>query len=113
MDKILINTEVAQKGKSKLIAFMLWLFLSAFSAHQFYLNNQSRAVFQLMLFWGGWITTFIGIGFFFLIVWSVWIVVDLFLISGNVDKINNDLRKRLTIQLQNEKDFYNQNNKAS
>lgn len=108
MDKMFINSEVALKGKNKLVAFALWLFLSAFGAHQFYLGDSGKGTSQVILFWVGWLTSFLGIGIIMLIVWLVWVFVDLFLISGKVDNFNNDLRKRLTYQLEDQK-FAEQN----
>lgn len=104
MDKMYINSEVALRGKSKLVAFALWLFLSAFGAHQFYMGDSGKGTMQVLLFWIGWLTSFIGIGILFLFVWAVWIVVDLFLISGKVDNFNHQLRKRLTIQLEGQRE---------
>lgn len=108
MDKMFINSEVALKGKSKLVAFALWLFLSAFGAHQFYMGDSDKGIAQVILFWVGWLTSFLGIGIVMLIVWLIWVFVDLFLISGKVDNFNNDLRKRLTFQLEDQK-FAEQN----
>lgn len=104
MDKMFINSEMALKGKSKMVAFLLWLFLSAFGAHQFYMGDSNKGITQVILFWVGWLTSFLGIGIVMLLVWAIWVIVDLFLISGKVDQVNYDLKKRLILELERQKE---------
>jgi TM2 domain-containing membrane protein YozV len=58
--------------KSKGLAYLLWFFLGAFSAHRFYLGKIGTGILYLLtgqLFGIGWI-------------------IDLFILSGMVDKYN-------------------------
>ncbi len=59
--------------KSKVVAYLFWFFLGAFSVHRFYLGKIGSGIIYLLtgqLFGIGWI-------------------VDLFLLSGMVDNYNN------------------------
>lgn len=59
--------------KSKTTAYLLWFFLGVLSAHNFYLGKVGKGILYLLtgqLFGIGWI-------------------IDLFLISGMVDKYNS------------------------
>lgn len=58
--------------KSKGVAYLLWFFLGAFSAHRFYLGKIGSGILYLLTF------QLFGIG---------WII-DLFILGGMVDKYN-------------------------
>lgn len=64
--------------KVKSTAFLLWFFLGGVSAHRFYLGKTTSAVIYLLT------GQLIGIG---------WII-DAFLISGMVDKYNNEINSK-------------------
>ena len=72
--------------KSKLIALLLWFFLGAFGAHNFYLNNKGAAYTQLILNLIGWSTMFILIGFVPLVIVGIWLLIDLIRILTSDDK---------------------------
>ncbi len=61
--------------KSLLVAFLLWFFLGAFSAHRFYLGKIGSGILYLLT------GQLLGIG---------WII-DLFLIGGMVDRYNKTI----------------------
>lgn len=83
-DRILINTEIEAKGKKAVVAYLLWLFLGTVGGHRFYLGKTGTGVAQLVLTVIGYLTAIILIGFVFLgIVW-VWVIVDVFLIGGMI-----------------------------
>jgi len=62
--------------KSKLVAFLLWALLGAFSAHRFYVGKNGTAIlylFTAQLFGIGWI-------------------IDLFLLGNMVEQYNTNLK---------------------
>jgi TM2 domain-containing membrane protein YozV len=71
--------------KTVLVAYLLWFFLGAFGAHNFYLKRTGVAVAQLIL-----TLTIVG-----LIISLVWVLVDAFLIPGWVRNQNNLLAAQL------------------
>lgn len=85
----------AQK-KSALVAFLFWLFLGVLGAHRFYLGLTGSGATQLLLFIFGWATAFAGIGFFLLAPLCVWVLIDVFLLSGIVREHNCKLAHELS-----------------
>lgn len=81
--------------KSTGLAFVLWFFTGGLGGHRFYLGRTGSAIAQLMLSIFGWLTIWVGIGLVLLIPLGIWLVVDLFLISGMVQENNSELMKRL------------------
>jgi TM2 domain-containing membrane protein YozV len=71
--------------KTVLVAYLLWFFLGAFGAHNFYLKRTGVAVAQLIL-----TLTIVG-----LIISLIWVLVDAFLIPGWVRNQNNLLAAQL------------------
>ncbi|HKK72237.1 MAG TPA: TM2 domain-containing protein [Candidatus Krumholzibacteria bacterium] len=69
----LFESEMSDKRKSSGISFVLWFFLGLFGGHRFYLGQVGPGV--LMLLTGG------GLG--------LWWLIDLFLLSGMVSKVND------------------------
>jgi len=63
-------------------AYLLWFFLGGFAAHRFYLRRPLSAVIFLAVWWGGWATMVLGVGFFLVAAGVVWLIADLFLIPG-------------------------------
>ncbi|MCB4805047.1 TM2 domain-containing membrane protein YozV [Methylobacterium brachiatum] len=84
-EKILIEQRVTNEGPSIVLAYVLWFFLGAFSAHRFYLGRTGTAILQILL-------NCILVGF-------IWVVLDLFLIPGMVRAKQASLRARLTRDL--------------
>lgn len=70
------------------IAYLMLLLLGGFGAHYFYLNQPLSAVLFLILWWGGWAATFIGIGFLLLVAAGIWLIIDLFLLPSYVRAAN-------------------------
>ncbi|MBO7155203.1 MAG: NINE protein [Campylobacter sp.] len=75
-------------GRNIYIAYLLWFFLSAFSAHRIYCGKFLSGVMQLALFWIGSATAIFLIGYIFLGFWLIWWLIDAFLLHGWVVKIN-------------------------
>ena len=71
--------------KTALVAYILWFFLGAFGAHNFYLNRKGVAITQLVLS-----LTVIGLA-----ITVFWVLVDAFLIPGWIRRANNNLAMQL------------------
>lgn len=81
--------------KSAGVAYLLWFFLGGLGAHRFYTGRAGSASAMIALNALGWITLAFVIGFGLLAVFSVWWLVDAFLIGGWVRHHNADLIERL------------------
>lgn len=84
-DQLLINSEVAKRGKNKLIAYLLLLFLGYFGIHRFYMGKVGSGILMLLLCWTGFSL--------------VWAIIDLFLLSGIVDRHNKKIEDEATQQI--------------
>ena len=71
--------------KTALVAYVLWFFLGAFGAHNFYLNRKGVAITQLILS-----LTVIGLA-----ITVLWVLIDAFLIPGWIKRQNNNLAVQL------------------
>lgn len=90
-EKMLANSEVANNKKSTGVAYLLWFFLGSIGIHRFYLNRKGSGITMLILSVVGWLTTFLIIGFLFLAVVGIWVLVDLFLVGKMVKEENEKL----------------------
>ena len=87
----LIEQRIANDGKSRVFAILLWLLGGYVGAHRFYVGRHETGIVMFVLFLTG-IVTF-GIAWIPLVIWYI---VDLFLISGMVEKSRQELRASLT-----------------
>jgi len=85
-EQLLVNSELRKNGKSMPVAYIFWIFLGTLGGPRFYLRKKGTAIAQLVL-------TLTGIGF---IVSAVWAIVDLFLIPGITQKLNNNVENTIT-----------------
>lgn len=83
--------------KSVGLAFVFWLFTGGVGGHRFYLGRTGSAVGQLVLSVLGWLTLVAGIGLVFLGALGIWLLVDVFLLSGMVREHNDALMARLNL----------------
>lgn len=74
------------------VAYLLWLFLGTIGAHRFYLGMNGSAAAQLILTVIGWATVILLVGFAFLAVVWVWIIIDAFKMPGMVREANGQVR---------------------
>ena len=81
---VLVETRLANEGKSIVLAYVFWFFLGFFSAHRFYLRD-GGAVFQLILN--------------FLVVGLIWTLIDVFLIPEMVRKTRDEARRRIVLEV--------------
>lgn len=79
---------VVRPAKEVGIAYLLWLFLGTVGGHRFYLGRTGTAVTQALLSLVGWGTSWLLIGFAFLAVVWIWVIVDAFLIPAMVAEEN-------------------------
>ncbi len=70
--------------RSMALAYVLWFFLGQLSAHRFYLGAGRSALIQLGLFFCSLLIFFLVpvLGAVGLIAWALWLLGDVFLISG-------------------------------
>ncbi|MBM7599838.1 TM2 domain-containing membrane protein YozV [Virgibacillus halotolerans] len=68
--------------RNVLLAYILWFFLGNLGVHRFYTGRVGTGIVQILLSVVGWATVWLFIGWFFLAVLWLWLIVDIFLIPG-------------------------------
>jgi len=86
---LLLESEVKSRGKSMLVAYVLWYFLGIFGGHRFYMGRTGTAVTQLILS-----ITVVG-----MLVTSIWWIIDAFLLHSQVREHNQQLEVNIMQQL--------------
>lgn len=76
------TTSLQVAPKSMVVAYVLWFFLGQLGVHRFYLGKTTTGIVQAALTVIGWLTVIMFIGWAFLAVLWIWLIVDLFLIPG-------------------------------
>jgi TM2 domain-containing membrane protein YozV len=73
-----------KKGRSMIVAYVLWWFASPIGAHRFYLGANQSAFMMLALFFGSFVALFVAplLGVAMLCAWGGWHFVDAFKIPG-------------------------------
>ncbi|BBU55748.1 MULTISPECIES: TM2 domain-containing protein [Mameliella] len=79
--QMLVEQKLTNEKKSSTTAYLLWFFLSGFSAHRFYLGRVGTAITQLILLWGGILLAYFIIGIPMLLAFVIWWIVDAFRIG--------------------------------
>ena len=82
-------------AQKKLIAALLAIFLGSFGVHKFYLAQPFQGIFYLVLSAIGWLTVGILIGWFFLGLLWLLMLIDLFVIPLRVGALNARLARRV------------------
>ncbi|SFS53007.1 TM2 domain-containing protein [Marininema halotolerans] len=80
----MLHGELEMRKKSKVVMYLLWIFMSTFGAHRFYLGDTGYAV--AMLFFG-WLTLFL------------WPLIDVFFIGKRIDEKNTQLELEIISQI--------------
>ncbi len=93
--QMLVEQRLANEKKSTGVAYLLWFFLGGFAAHRFYLGLAGTAAAQLALFWGGLMLSWAIIGIPMLIAFSIWWLIDAFLIGGMIESDASTKRSRI------------------
>lgn len=81
--QLMVNAEFEKRKKSKLITYLLWIFLGIFGGHRFYSGDNGIAIGMLVVCVISWFLMFIPI--------TVWAIIDVFLIGKRIDKLNEQL----------------------
>jgi len=84
-DQILIESRVTNEAPSVVVAYMLWLFLSFVSGHRFYLGRPGTAILQILSY--------------FILIGIIWWVIDAFLIPGMIREKQDEIRRRMMVQM--------------
>ena len=74
------------------LAYVLWFILGQFSVHRFYCGQKDSAIMQISLWLGSLILLFVfaPIGLVGIVIWICWIVGDLFMIPGMLEKFKSE-----------------------
>lgn len=92
--KALMAFEAGKKSMG--VTYVLWLLLGGLGVHRFYLGKVGTGVAILVLNLLGWATLIAGVGFAFLAVVGIWLLVDAFLIPGYIRSHNASLMAKLS-----------------
>lgn len=79
---------MARPLKEPGLAYVFLLLLGGFAAHHFYLRQYAAAIIMLTVWWVGWGTTVVGVGWILVSAVVIWWIVDLFSIPGYVRNAN-------------------------
>lgn len=82
-DLMILESEMDKHKKSKPFAFILWLFFGAIGGHRYYMGDIVYAIFMTL--------TLGGFGF--------WALIDLFFISGRIDRKAEIKERELIVRL--------------
>ncbi|QTX05646.1 NINE protein [Agromyces archimandritae] len=74
--------------KSTGAAIALCLLLGAFGADRFYLRHPGQGVTIIILWWVGWALTPVMVGWVPVIIAAIWMLVNLFTIPDDVNRLN-------------------------
>lgn len=72
----MLESEMKQKGKNMVVAYLLWWFLGIFGGHRFYTGDTGYAVAMLLL---SWLTC------------GIWLIIDAFFLHTRVKELNTQI----------------------
>ena len=84
---------LVRSAKDTGVSYLLAILLGGFAAHHFYLGNVGPGIGFLLLWWIGWATTPIIVGFFLVFAAGIWWVIDLCMIPSYVRDANARLQR--------------------
>ena len=70
------------------MAYVFAILLSGFGAHHFYLGNVGAGIAYILLWWGGWALSWLGVGLLILLGVFVWWIIDLCTLPAQVAAAN-------------------------
>lgn len=76
-----VQPSLSSAQKSKVTALILVIFVGSLGVHNFYLGHTGKGIAQLSLTVIGWITSFLLIGFVFLAIVGIWVLIELIQIA--------------------------------
>jgi TM2 domain-containing membrane protein YozV len=80
---ILVEQRLANNGPSTVVAWLLYFFTGYFGIHRFYLGRRVSGVIMFLTF-GGFL---------------VWYILDIFFISGMIQKRREEIRRQITVDM--------------
>jgi len=83
------QTVFPQPYKDTTAAWLFWVFLGGFGAHDFYLRHTGAGVAKIVLNLVGWLLTLVLIGYVMLFALFVWWIVDACLMTSRLQQVNN------------------------
>lgn len=86
-----IRAEYQGRKKSVGVMYLLMIFFGTFGAHKLYVHELTAGFLQLFLFWGGILMTSTGFGFILLVMWGIWIFINIFTNPSAVNHYNWNL----------------------
>src|SRR5690625_2339690 len=95
----IVQSEMENKKKSMVVAYLLWFFLGGLGGHRFYIGKTGTALVMLGIWLLGWLTTIIFIGFILIFAVYVWVIVDAFLLHNEVNRVNSKIERDIINRL--------------
>ncbi|MDY5060411.1 TM2 domain-containing protein [Staphylococcus simulans] len=92
-EKSFIESQVANKAKQPMIAYVLWFFFGSLGGHRFYFGKTGSAIGMIAL-------TLLTAWFTFGIPTLIWVIVDAFLIPGWVEADRTRVRREAENEVQ-------------
>lgn len=93
----IVQSEMENQKKSIPIAYVLWFFLGIFGAHRLYAGKIGSGIGMFILWAFGTVTLIIYIGALFIFAYSVWWIIDAFLLHGIINNVNQE-KERIVLQ---------------
>lgn len=88
-EKVLVDTQVANKAKNPVVAWLLWIFLGGFGAHRFYFEKTGTGVVMLLL-----TLTLLGT-----VITLPWLIIDAFRIQGWIHQSQEKVEQEAITQV--------------
>ncbi|UZN22573.1 NINE protein [bacterium 3DAC] len=103
-----VQTQEFPCKKSRFVVFLLWFFFGGFGGHDFYVGRTWAGVLKIILAIIGIITSGILIGFIFIAIDIIWVLIDLFVVvlAGDLCKWQKEKQTVIVVQ-QNQNDSSN------
>ena len=91
----LLTSEMPNRSKSLVVAFLLWFFLGTFGVYNFYLGNSSRGWLMVILTIVGFVTLIVLVGILILLGLFIMWIIDAVAMSSRVQQANSQIEARL------------------
>ena len=98
---LMVQSEFEKKKINKTPAYLLWFFLGTLGVHRFFIGDKGIGITQLALTVVGWLTAIFLVGFIFLGIVGIWLLVDIFMLSSRIDQINEKKEMHIIAELRN------------
>lgn len=80
---MMVSAEMTNKQKSKVVMWILWLFLGGIGGHRYYLGDIGRGILMTI--------TIGGLG--------IWTLIDAFFIGKRLQEKNDELEKQIILEM--------------